>query len=65
VNIVLSPGFAGKNKNTLSRNLTDTNQEGLLEDIPKNSLRHVELSDALKHPKLSMGRKITIDSAVW
>ena len=32
-------------------------------DLPKNHFSKIKLSDALKHPNWSMGKKITIDSA--
>jgi len=32
-------------------------------DLPKNKFNKIKLSDALKHPNWSMGKKITIDSA--
>mgnify|MGYP001173443589 FL=1 len=32
-------------------------------DLPKNRFNKIKLSDALKHPNWSMGKKITIDSA--
>ena len=32
-------------------------------DLPKNKFKKIKLSDALKHPNWSMGKKITIDSA--
>ncbi len=32
-------------------------------DLPKNKFKKIKLSDALKHPSWSMGKKITIDSA--
>ena len=32
-------------------------------DLPKNRFDKIKLSDALKHPNWSMGKKITIDSA--
>ncbi len=32
-------------------------------NLPKNQFKKIKLSDALKHPNWSMGKKITIDSA--
>tara|TARA_B100000963_G_scaffold316545_1_gene296426 strand:- start:331 stop:1494 length:1164 start_codon:yes stop_codon:yes gene_type:complete len=32
-------------------------------DLPKKKFKKIQLSDALKHPNWSMGKKITIDSA--
>ena len=32
-------------------------------DLPKSKFKKIKLSDALKHPNWSMGKKITIDSA--
>ena len=32
-------------------------------DLPRNKFNKIKLSDALKHPNWSMGKKITIDSA--
>ena len=32
-------------------------------DLPKSKFKNIKLSDALKHPNWSMGKKITIDSA--
>ncbi len=52
----------GEQDNTISRVLL-TASGGPFRTFSRESLEHVELEDALKHPNWSMGAKITIDSS--
>ena len=51
-----------KNKNEIEK-IYITASGGPFINLPKNQFKKIKLSDALKHPNWSMGKKITIDSA--
>ena len=50
------------NKNEIEK-IYITASGGPFINLPKNQFKKIKLSDALKHPNWSMGKKITIDSA--
>ena len=50
------------NKNEIEK-IYITASGGPFINLPKNQFKKITLSDALKHPNWSMGKKITIDSA--
>tara|TARA_B100001057_G_scaffold225167_1_gene225456 strand:+ start:1271 stop:2434 length:1164 start_codon:yes stop_codon:yes gene_type:complete len=50
------------NKNEIEK-IYITASGGPFIDLPKSQFKKIKLSDALKHPNWSMGKKITIDSA--
>ncbi len=50
------------NKNEIEK-IYITASGGPFINLPKNQFKKIRLSDALKHPNWSMGKKITIDSA--
>ncbi len=50
------------NKNEIEK-IYITASGGPFISLPKSQFRNIKLSDALKHPNWSMGKKITIDSA--
>lgn len=52
----------GNKKSQVSKIIL-TASGGPFRDTPIEDLKHVTVSDALKHPNWSMGKKITIDSA--
>ncbi len=52
----------GTNKNEIEK-IYITASGGPFINLPKNQFKKIKLSDALKHPNWSMGKKITIDSA--
>ncbi len=54
--------LAGQKKNLLNRIIL-TASGGPFYSLSKKELRNVTLEQALKHPRWTMGRKITIDSA--
>ena len=51
-----------KNKNNIEK-IYITASGGPFINLPRNKFNKIKLSDALKHPNWSMGKKITIDSA--
>ena len=51
-----------KNKNNIEK-IYITASGGPFINLPRNKFDKIKLSDALKHPNWSMGKKITIDSA--
>ena len=51
-----------KNVNNIEK-IYITASGGPFINLPKNKFKKIKLSDALKHPNWSMGKKITIDSA--
>ncbi len=51
-----------KNANNIEK-IYITASGGPFINLPKNKFKKIKLSDALKHPNWSMGKKITIDSA--
>tara|TARA_B100001057_G_scaffold379671_1_gene385246 strand:- start:3855 stop:5021 length:1167 start_codon:yes stop_codon:yes gene_type:complete len=57
--------FSLLEKNSISRieKIYITASGGPFIDLPKKQFSKIKLSDALKHPNWSMGKKITIDSA--